>query len=143
MLCSCPSSAVKFIRDQAKAALAVEKAEESSKERKTTQIAASALRKILKGDNSTKISVDVIREKDAQPTGTTDPLDGWTDGVTLQKRHCCLLMKPQIVLRGDTPKDACIVAAAQAKLQSFAIMDVLNIDDPVSGKVMSRCVSTC
>ncbi|KDR83645.1 hypothetical protein GALMADRAFT_235956 [Galerina marginata CBS 339.88] len=132
--------AVKFIRDQANVALAGDREAESVKDRSptnTAQLAASALRKMLKGDNGTKISVDVIRDKNEVP-GKIEPLDGWPEGVSLQKSHCCLLLKPQIVLRGETSGDTLVVAAAQAKLQSFAIMDLLNFDDPVSGKVMSR-----
>jgi len=137
---------VKFIRDQANAALAVQKEEERVKERgpgHTAQIAATALRKtyaILKGDN-TKISVDLVPERSSQVPEKIDPLDGWAEGVSLRKTDCCLLLKPQIVLRGESPADSCIVAAAQAKLQSFAIMDDFNLDDPVSGKVMSRLVN--
>jgi len=135
--------AVKFIRDQANAALAVDKEDESSKDRpsNTAQLAATALRKILRGDNSTKTSVDITRGKTGIDPGEVDPLEGWSDGVILQKSNCCLLLKPQIVLRGDTPADSCIVAAAQAKLLSFNIMDSLNQDDPVSGKIMSRFVT--
>jgi hypothetical protein len=109
----------------------------------TAQMAATALRKtyaILKGDNSAKISVDLTSERDLQIPGKVDPLDGWAEGVSLLKSDCCLLLKPQIVLRGETPADSCVVAAAQAKLQSFNIMDNFNLDDPVSGKVMSRLV---
>jgi hypothetical protein len=138
------SRAVKFIRDQANSALAIEK-ETNSKDRgpyNTAQIAASALRKILKGDNSTKISVGDIRESTSQAPGKVEPLEGWSEGVSLLKGHCCLLLKPQIVMSGDGTADKCIVAAAQAKLQSFAIMDLLNLDDPISGKVMSRYPST-
>lgn len=95
---------------------------------------------MLKGDNNTKVSLDLNHDKSAQVPGKVEPLDGWAEGVSLRKSHCCLLLKPQIVLRGETPADTCIVAAAQAKLQSFAIMDLLNLDDPISGKVMSRSV---
>lgn len=105
----------------------------------TALMAASAIRKMIKGDNQTKISVEV-QNKDLQDPNMFDPMDGWAEGVSLAKSHYCLLLKPQIVLRGETPNDTCIVAAAQAKLQSFAIMDSGNFDDPVSGKVMSRCV---
>ncbi|KAF9569300.1 hypothetical protein CPC08DRAFT_812902 [Agrocybe pediades] len=132
--------AVKFIRDQANAALTVEREDESSHDRpsNTAQLAATALRKILRGDNSTKISVDLAREKNGISPGEADPLEGWSEGVILQKSNCCLLLKPQIVLRGDTPADSCIVAAGQAKALSYNIMDSLNQDDPVSGKIMSR-----
>jgi hypothetical protein len=102
----------------------------------TTSLAASAFRKILKGDGNTKVSIDVNRAAGENP----DPLDGWFEGVSLTKSHYCLLLKPQIVLRGETSTEACIVAAAQAKLQSFAIMDLANFDDPASGTVMSRYV---
>lgn len=106
----------------------------------TAQIAASALRKILKGETSSKSSVEITHEGAIPPADTIDPLNGWSEGVSLRKSHCCLLLKPQVVLRGEGTTDACVVAAVQAKLQSFAIMDDANQDDPVSGKVMSRCV---
>ena len=96
----------------------------------TASMAASAIRKILKGDG------DINRNANENP----DPMDGWSEEVSLTKSHYCLLLKPQIVLQGETPREACIVAASQAKLQSFAIMDLANFDDPVSGKVMSRYV---
>lgn len=135
--------AVKFIRDQANAALAVAR-EEVNQDRvniSAAQVAASALLKLLKGD-STKSSIDLMREKNYVHPSQPDPLEGWDEGVSLRKSHCCLLLKPQIVLRGESTKDTCVVAAAQAKLQSFAIMDVSNLDDPVSGKVMSRNYTT-
>ena len=100
----------------------------------TAQVAASALRKMLKGEPS-KSSVEVCSDERRE---VINPLDGWTSGVSLRKSHCCLLLNPQVVMRGQGPKDTCIVAAVQAKLQSFAIMDNSNVDDPVSGKVMSR-----
>jgi len=136
---------VKFIRDQANATLAVQKEEARVKDRAghTAQMAATALRKtyaILKGDTSAKISVDVTPERNAEIPEKIDPLDGWAEGVSLRKSDCCLLLKPQIVLRGETPADSCVVAAAQAKLQSFTIMDNFNLDDPINGKVMSRPV---
>lgn len=132
---------MKFIRDQAKAALATARSGEKDKDKATNsaQAAASALRKLLKGDNSTKISVDLAKDKPLPDQHRPiDPLDGWADGVSLLKSHCFLLLKPQIVLHGEGPTDSCVVAAAQGKLQSFAIMDTLNADDPVTGKVMSR-----
>lgn len=100
-------------------------------------MAASAIRKMLKGDGNTKTSIDINQDTNEDP----DPMDGWSEGVSLTKSHYCLLLKPQIVLRGETSTEACIVAAAQAKLQSFAIMDLANFNDPASGKVMSRYAS--
>ncbi|KAF9464454.1 golgi-body localization protein domain-containing protein [Collybia nuda] len=133
--------AVKFIRDQAKAALAADLEPEEDEEKtwgnsKTAQMAASTLRKMLGSDQPklpVEISTDAVLALDE-----VDPLNGWSDGVSLRKSHCCLLLKPQIVMRGEGPKDVCIVAAVQAKLSSFAIMDDSNADDPISGKVMSR-----
>jgi len=133
--------AVQFILDQADATVSVR--DENNKERPSTstaQLATAALRKFLKSD-SPKVSVELSREKSGQTS--VDPLNGWANGVQLRKSHCCTLLKPQIVLRGDAPADTCILAASQATAQSFAIMDVDNLDDPVSGKVMSRCVIFC
>lgn len=132
-------SAVKFIRDQANAALAIEDQNIDDPDKvqdtgSTAQLAASALRKMLKIDYS-KSSVEVSTEKRRE---AVDPLNGWSNGVSLRKSDCCLLLKPQIVMCGQESKDTCIVAAVQAKLQAFAIMDDSNADDPVSGKVMSR-----
>ncbi|KAF8897633.1 golgi-body localization protein domain-containing protein [Infundibulicybe gibba] len=132
--------AIKFICDQADTALEVETEHNTEKNRtraSTAQNAASALRKMLKGEY-TRSSVEVSQDVLTQPPGPIDPLNGWSDGVSLQKSHCCLLLKPQIVLRGEKPTDTCVVAAVQAKLQAFAIMDNANRDDPISGKVMSR-----
>lgn len=136
-------SAVKFIRDQAEAVVAMEVKQEEDVEKirtgqGTAQAAAAVLRKIVKGETS-KSSVEVCADEGLQKI---DPLEGWASGVLLRKSHCCLLLKPQVVLRGEGPKDTCIVAAMQAKLQSFAIMDKSNADDPVSGKVMSRYAQT-
>lgn len=136
-------SAVKFIRDQANAALAMEdqNIDDTEKVRdpgSAAQLAASALRKMLKMDYS-KSSVEISTEEHRE---VIDPLNGWSNGVSLRKSHCCLLLKPQIVMCGQEPKDTCVVAAVQAKLQSFAIMDNSNAGDPVSGKVMSRRVQT-
>lgn len=101
----------------------------------TAQAAAHALRKILSGHERKSVDDGPHRE----PPIDTDPLEGWFEGVSLRKGHCCLLLKPQIVLRDETASDqTCVVAAVQAKLQSYAIMDDSNVDDPISGKVMSR-----
>lgn len=135
-------SAVKFIRDQADAAHTVDKDQGNSNDRghgNTATMAASAIRKILKGENITKFPKDFNIPNDLPGQPTFDPMDGWAEGVSLTKGLYCLLVKPQIVLRGESSTQACIVAASQAKIQSFDIMDLANFDDPVSGKVMSRC----
>jgi hypothetical protein len=104
----------------------------------SAQAAAQALRKIIKGD-SAKPSLEVPSGVPSQVPGIVDPLKGWSDGVSLWKSHFCILLKPQIVLRSEgTPESVLVLAAVQAKLQSFAIMDELNAEDPISGKVMSR-----
>ncbi|TFK23245.1 hypothetical protein FA15DRAFT_705606 [Coprinopsis marcescibilis] len=130
--------AVKFIRDQANAAGVGDReseSEETTSQSETINIATSAFRKML---GTEKPSVEIVHETKVANLETPDPLDGWEGGISLRKSHCCLLLKPQIVLRGSDAKDTCIIAASQAKLQSYAIMDKLNSDDPVSGKVMSR-----
>ncbi|RDB22829.1 hypothetical protein Hypma_010076 [Hypsizygus marmoreus] len=135
--------AVKFIRDQAEAALETDSDFEHDDPEKlwgataTAQMAASALKKFLKVDQL-RPSAEVSRDPGVPVLEEVDPLSGWSEGVSLSKNHCCLLLKPQIVMRGEGAKDALIVAAVQAKLQIFAIMDDSNADDPISGKVMSR-----
>lgn len=125
--------AVQFILDQADATVSVDDGKDRPSS--TAQLATAALRKFLKSD-SPKVSVELAREKSGQTP--IDPLNGWANGVQLRKSHRCTLLKPQIVLRGEAPADTCILAASQATAQSFAIMDLDNLDDPVSGKVMSR-----
>jgi hypothetical protein len=76
-------------------------------------------------------------------TSRSDPLDGWSDGVTLQRSHFCLMLKPQIVLQCDAnDASVCVLAAVQATSRAYAIMDDLNADDPVNGKIMTRFVDT-
>ncbi|KAG6857080.1 hypothetical protein H0H87_009641 [Tephrocybe sp. NHM501043] len=136
--------AVKFIRDQAEAALDDDSYSDESQEKSwegtdTAQRAASALKKIFKSDTG-KPSVELTTGKDtaAAPPEKFDALHGWSEGVSLRKSHCCLLLKPQIIMKAEDSKDSIIVAAVQAKLQVCAIMDDNNADDPISGKVMSR-----
>lgn len=106
----------------------------------SAQAAALALRKILTGDGRPSTSVQVTEDHMPHNTDTVDPLNGWSDGVSLRKSHFCLLLKPQIVLRSEANVDSvCVLAAVQAKLQSFAIMDDSNVEDPISGKIMTRC----
>lgn len=122
---------MKFIRDQAEVALA-----NVSSHANTAQAAAQALRKMLIGDSKTSDRLDTLA---SDSSSAFDPLKGWSDGVSLNKSHCCLLLKPQIILRNrEMEEETCIGAAVQAKLQTFAVMDNANADDPVSGKVMSR-----
>ncbi|KAF7331891.1 hypothetical protein MKEN_00069400 [Mycena kentingensis (nom. inval.)] len=126
--------AVKFIRDQADQ-VSVVPASDKHKSLGTAQAAAQALKKILSGHERT--SVEDSPEPDV--TIGDNPLDGWFEGVSLRKGHCCLLLKSQFVLRDDwASENTCVVAAVQGKLQSYAIMDNANADDPISGKVMQR-----
>lgn len=89
-----------------------------------------------------KSSPDGAKTHDVTETpGHLDPMNGWSEGVSVRKSYCSLLLKPQIVLRNRGEADeTCVVVAVQAKLQSFAIMDDANADDPISGKVMTRSV---
>lgn len=135
------SSAVKFIRDQANIALAPSSSEpqDHPNQPMSPQAAASMLRRILAGDGNRSHGQHRDTSFETGSLSAVDPLDGWSEGVSLRKSHCCLLLKPQVILRNrDGTAETCIVTAVQAKLQSFAIMDDSNADDPVSGKVMTR-----
>ncbi|KAK7061817.1 golgi-body localization protein domain-containing protein [Favolaschia claudopus] len=130
--------AVKFIRDQAED-VGVMSGPDKHRTLGTAQAAAHALRKILIGNERKSLEEGPARE----PPIDLDPLDGWSEGISVWKGHCCLLLKPQIVLRDEgADVQTCVVAAVQAKLQSYAIMDDSNADDPISGKVMSRSFTT-
>ncbi|KAJ7068375.1 golgi-body localization protein domain-containing protein [Mycena amicta] len=129
--------AVKFIRDQAEQ-VSVVTSPDKHRSLGAAQAAAHALKKILSGHERTSID-----DRPVEDGIGLNPLDGWFEGVSLQKGHCCLLLKPQIVLRDDWSSErSCVVAAVQAKLQSYAILDDANVDDPISGKVMSRTFTT-
>ncbi|KAG9218974.1 hypothetical protein CCMSSC00406_0001384 [Pleurotus cornucopiae] len=127
--------AVRYILDQAEAIHAKQNDEKPKSPFQSSQAAASALRKILSGDTP-KTSIEV---SDLPSADNVDPLHGWSDGVSLMKSHFFLLLKPQIVLRSEKELGSVLIlAAVQAKLQLFHIMDKSNVDDPISGKVMSR-----
>ena len=106
------------------------------------QTAASALRRMLAGGRGST-SLDIQTDVASDPSDVK-PLDGWDEGVVLRKRHFCLLLKPQIILRSTDPsfsvdtESVVILAAVQAKLQVFKIMDASNLEDPVSGHIMHR-----
>lgn len=104
--------------------------------------AANALRRMLTVESSgPRVSV-LMSDDAARPSpAAVNPLTGWSEGVTLNKSHFCLLLKPQIVLRSEADaQSVCILAAGQAKSQAFNILDDANADDPVSGRVMTRQV---
>ncbi|KIP10738.1 hypothetical protein PHLGIDRAFT_22173 [Phlebiopsis gigantea 11061_1 CR5-6] len=139
------TSAVKFIRDQALAtAAALGQEDEHNKYRGAAaagaQAAAHAVLKILGGgDQGPRTSVEVPTETMVEHVDSSDPLKGWSEGVSLRKAHFCLLLKPQIVLRSETNAEAvCVLAAVQGKLQSYHILDDANVDDPINGRVMNR-----
>ncbi len=120
--------------------LATDNTKTTSKATNSAQAAAQVLRKILTGDDSGK-----TRMSDTNPSiddiAVVDPLKGWSEGVTLEKSHFCLLLKPQVVLRSELSHNSvCVLAALQATLQGYAVLDTTNVDDPVSGKIMTRCV---
>lgn len=136
--------AVKFIRDQAAtlSQLSTDTQEKEKRGRNPTglaaQAAAQAIRKILIGDEEVPT---VINTAGTDDTDVFNPMEGWSEGVSLEKSHFCLLLKPQVVLRSDvSPDSICIMAAVQATLQSFAILDIANAEDPISGRVMTRFV---
>lgn len=138
-------SAVKFIRDQAEAMvpqIAGHGTEKSKASASPAQAAASALRRMLAGGRGST-SLDIKTNVVSDPADVK-PLEGWEEGVVLRKRHFCLLLKPQIILRSTDPspnveaESVVILAAVQAKLQVFKIMDASNLEDPISGPIMHR-----
>ncbi|KAI9001069.1 golgi-body localization protein domain-containing protein [Trametes punicea] len=133
--------AVKFIRDQAQAALA-EFHREAGKHKgpaASAQAAAVAVKKLLMGEGGATSSVEFVPQTVSKLPASVDPLHGWGEGVSARKGHFCLLLKPQVVLRSNADTESvCILAAVQGKLKTFAIMDDSNAQDPVSGKVMNR-----
>lgn len=132
-------SAVKFIKDQAAASIAAVESVEPDKPQQpvnSAQAAATALRRMIYGDSNAPNPVP----EQQLPLATVDfdPLDGWSEGVSLRKSHFVLLLKPQIVLRRDEESSVCILAAVRAKLSTYDITDDSNFEDPISGKVMTR-----
>ncbi|KAI6047410.1 golgi-body localization protein domain-containing protein [Pisolithus marmoratus] len=137
--------AVKFIRDQADT-LMPHPNDQNNDRMKTpvnaAQAAASALRRILTRERGST-SLD-MQSGVAPMLREVNPLDGWEEGVILRKSHFCLLLKPQIILLSTEPSSGVgeastvVLAAVQAKLQSFKIMDAANLEDPVSGTIITR-----
>lgn len=134
---------MKYIRDQADA-LALQFNDQNVHKPKASvnaaQVAASALRRILTRERGST-SLDISTTSSA-PIGV-NPLDGWDDGIILRKSHFCLLLKPQIILRTEPSAavregSTVVLAAVQSKLQSFKIMDASNLEDPISGIIMTR-----
>lgn len=136
---------MKFIRDQAQAALAEVHREHHETHKGPAagaQAAASAVKKFLVGEGGSPApTVEFVPQTVSKLPSSVDPLQGWAEGVSARKGHFCLLLKPQIVLRSnDDDESVCILAAVQGKLKTFSIMDNANEHDPVSGKVMNRSV---
>lgn len=133
---------MKFIRDQANS-LRPTSLDTEDKEKKTrnptgaaAQAAAQALRKILIGNEG---DATAVHAPEVEDSNIFNPMDGWSEGVSLKKSHFCLLLKPQIVLRSEATKGSvCVLAAVQATMQAFAIVDTANVEDPISGRVMTR-----
>lgn len=73
------------------------------------------------------------------PRPGLNPLEGWTEGVSLKQSHFCVLLKPQIVLHSELSEDStCVVAAGVTKFKINNIMDNENADDPINGTIMTR-----
>ncbi|KAG2141789.1 golgi-body localization protein domain-containing protein [Suillus bovinus] len=133
--------AVKFIRDQAETVLSTGLPTDRGKLKGPVNTAQTVLKRILNRDRN-DVSIEVDHDV-ADGDGAVNPLVGWDEGVALQKRHFCLLLKPQIVLRSEGSSDSVsVLAAVQAKLQSFTIMDKSNLEDPVTGTIMTRSYTT-
>ena len=104
------------------------------------QAAVQALRKSLNREYEPEGPANILGDalEDA-PLPELEPLEGWSQGVSLKRSHFCVLLKPQIVLHSETSTESnCVVAAGVAKLQVNEIMDNSNVDDPICGKIMSR-----
>ena len=133
---------MRFIRDQAEAhaRTSTETFESRRRARRATGIAAQALKKILIGGDNDDDSNNPIFDEPEEDLSEFDPLSGWSrDDVSLNKSHFCLLLKPQVILRSEASKDSVLVlACVQASLQSFTISDTANIEDPISGRIMTR-----
>lgn len=136
---------MKFIRDQAEAhsRTSTETFESRRRTRRPTDIAAQALKKILAVGDDDSDSNDPIYDEPEEDLPHFDPMSGWSkDDVSLNKSHFCLLLKPQVILRSDASKDSVLVlACVQASLQSFTISDTAHIEDPVSGRIMTRTIA--
>ena len=133
--------AVKFIRDQAQAALAEfqHETEKHAGPAASAHAAAARLKTFLTGESNVPAPVEFAPQTVSKLAPTVDPLYGWAEGVSARKGHFCLLLKPQVVLRSnDDQESVCILAAVQGKLKTFTIMDDANVNDPISGKVMNR-----
>lgn len=130
---------MKFIRDQAQAAMAEIIRPNMEEPHGRYASAAIAMRNLFFGDGaSSHSSPSQMEPSDSIPR---DPLEGWSDGVSLRKGHFCLLLKPQVILRSAESTEAiCVLAAVHGALKTYAIMDNANADDPACGKIMNRCV---
>lgn len=133
--------AVKFIRNQADTLIQHPGGHNANRLKtpaNAAQAAASAIRRILTKERGST-SLDVQSGVPPAPL-EVNPMDGWDDGVILRKSHFCLLLKPQIILLSTEIGEAStvVLAAVQAKLQSFKIMDASNLEDPVSGTIITR-----
>lgn len=139
-------SAVKFIRDQhhEQVGFVDDSVDDHSSHKSPAAVAQAALqslRKTLGRDGEPQAVSNRLEDDvdDSSPPPTLDPLDGWSQGVSLKRSHFCVLLKPQIVLQSETNTDSvCVVAAGLAKLQTNVIVDDSNADDPVSGTIMNR-----
>ena len=133
---------MRFIQDQADTMLSKTYTEDKGKKGWTAvggaQAAATAIRKILMGIGEGK-GFSELTETFQGKKRHFDPLCGWSDGVSLEKSHFVMLLKPQFILRSDGNESSkCVLTALQATLQSFSIMDTSNVEDPISGRVMRR-----
>ncbi|KAG8900410.1 hypothetical protein FRB99_006058 [Tulasnella sp. 403] len=92
--------------------------------------AATALRRILTSESST--------EDDDAAQARSDSLES-LPRIVQQKRHFCVLLKPQIALHCEEGHDSVVyIAAMEATLQSYMVVDLDHIDDSVNGYIMRR-----
>lgn len=119
--------AVKFIRDQEHEVPTEDPVSHRSRSG-SASIAAKAVKRMMVRENRE----DGFKECD-------NSLIGWEHGISEQKAHLCLLLKPQVVLRSTHSETSTLLLAADhVVLRNHGIVDDANIDDPVSGHIMRR-----
>ena len=139
--------AVQYIRKQAETQFSESEDTNGNKKFRYTgagaQAAAQVLKRILTREERSKAESDADSLDEiinSNSISLFDPSSGWSSPeVIIDAAHSCLLLSPSIVLRGDGATNSTVVLVAnRASLQSYAIKDKSNADDPINGRIMSR-----
>lgn len=71
----------------------------------------------------------------------SQPWEGLSDNLTIEKKHCFVLLQPQIALRSNVDDESIVIMAANVvELEMFSVLDKEDLDDPVNARVMRRFV---